>query len=115
MKKGCFIIAISILTIILAVVIYVFKFHEDKVFSFVKPMIIGKSEEEFYKKIDNLENNTNADSLKKIVGLYIKNLDISKEVTVEQINDFFEKANQAVSDGEIDSLELENISHYTNK
>lgn len=115
MKKGCFLISISFLTIIIAIIIYVFKFHEEKVFGFFKPMIIGKSEENLYERLNNLENNTNADSLKKIVGHYIKSLDKSKEVTAEQIKDFFEKANQSLRDGAIDSLELENLSHYLKK
>lgn len=112
MKKGCFLVAISILTVIIAAVIYVFRFHEDDIIKMVKPLVLGESEEELYEKIDHLKVRDNTDSLKKVVVSFVKNLETSHKIDLEHVEDFFKKANQMVDDGRVDSVELSSLSYF---
>lgn len=112
MKKGCFLVSISILTILIAAVIYILKFHQNDLLKMVKPMVVSASEKELYAKIDHLSSRENLDSLKRVVELFIKDIDNSHKIDFTSTHNFFEKANKIVDDGKIDSTELNELTNY---
>lgn len=112
MKKGCFLVSISFLTVIIAAGIYLIKFHQDDLLRMIKPMVVSTSEKDLDAKIDHLSARENSDSLKKVIGLFIKNIDNSHKIDFKQVHNFFEKANKIVYDGRIDSVELNELTGY---
>jgi len=111
MKKGCFIIVLVLLTVIVAGVIYFFKYREGDVIEVLKPMIIGSIESEINKKIEEAEKSAYSDSLKAAFNKLINDIKKKSEIDIEKADHIFNNVRFALSDGKIDSLELSQIKN----
>jgi hypothetical protein len=116
MKKGCFISVIVILTILLLIVFYLFKFHGDEILELGKNKIVELAETKFYDDIDNLSENKYSDSLKIVLQNYfnsIDSLDIKEEMN--KIDELSDGLNAIFNDSKIDSAEFEFITKVLTK
>jgi len=96
MKKGCFIIVLVLLTVIVAGVIYFFKYREGDVIEVLKPMIIGSIESEINKKIEEAEKSAYSDSLKAAFNKLINDIKKKSEIDIEKADHIFNNVRFAV-------------------
>ncbi|MCX6150231.1 MAG: hypothetical protein NTX22_06890 [Ignavibacteriales bacterium] len=109
MKKGCFIILLVVLTVIISVIIYIFKNHKNDVIGIFKPVIISSVESELSKKIDSVKNSIYKDSLKSIIADYMILIKKRKDFSMDKAGNYFDQVKFALMDGKIDSIEIKNL------
>ncbi len=109
MKKGCFIIVLVLITVVVAAVIYFFKYREGYIVEVLKPVIVSSIEDEITKKIKEAEKNAYSDSLKTAFNELIIKVKKESEIDIEKADHVFNSIRFALSDKKIDSLELSSI------
>jgi hypothetical protein len=109
MKKGCFIIVLVLITVVIAAVIYFFKYREGDIVEVLKPMIVSSVEDEINKKISEAKKNAYSDSLKTAFDKLILKVKKESEIDIEKADLIFNSIRFALSDKKIDSLELSSI------
>lgn len=106
MKKGCFVTAIVLFTLIVGVVVYLVKYKKDSFKEFAKEKIINAGLSEFHSGMDSVKASIYKDSLRtdieKFVGI-TKNLPFDK--AIEEVQDVFGEARSIMKDMEIDSAD----------
>jgi hypothetical protein len=112
MKKGCFVRAIIIITILTAALLYIVKhkFH-DLIFIPGKHVVISK----LNKKLDFLKDSPEKDSLKILIDDYVNNIKDTKDINDESIQAFADSLSNIVQDGVVNKTELRNFSEIVKK
>lgn len=108
-RKGCFLGLLVILTVIIAIVIYFFKYHKNEVEGIFKPVVLSSMKNDIFEKLNNVETNKYKDSLKSIISDYIVQIKNKENFKLEKAGNFFENIKITLNDGIIDSLEIINI------
>lgn len=114
MKKGCFIPAIIISTILLAIIFYIFtnKF-DDFILKPAKNLTHNIVFGEIEKKLNNLnQNSTNVDSLKKLITIYIDDVFKAENINVNEIVKMADSINVFLTDSLITNDEVKRF--YSN-
>ena len=108
-RKGCFLGLLVILTVIIAIVIYFFKYHKNEVEGIFKPVVLSSMKNDIFEKLNNVETNKYKDSLKSIISDYIVQIKNKENFKLEKAGNFFENIKITLNDEIIDSLEIINI------
>lgn len=113
MKKGCFVSTISLLTILVAVFIYLIK-NQPQVFEdMFRPFIVDISSKDMMKNIDEkVKESKYKDSVKTLVKLYSNKMIKEKKAGIDQTGDFVDIIQSVIRDGIIDSAEINEIHKY---
>ncbi len=109
MKKGCFIVVLILITVVVAGIIYFFKYRQGDIIDVIKPMIVSSVEDEINKKINETEKNVYTDSLKASFNKLIIRVKKESEIDIEKADHIFNAIRFALSDKKLDSLELSSI------
>lgn len=112
MKKGCFLSAIILLTIIIGAGIYVFREYGNQFENYGKVKIMELVSEKVVKKIDELKSNSYRDSLKAFITYQTENL--KKQNIEDAFNNFqviMDKTKIIIKDGIIDSAEFSSLKN----
>ncbi len=113
MKKGCFLTAIILFTIIVGITFFVIRNYGDEILDSAKEVVIDFSSDDIVESIGEIENNQYKDSLKVIVDEYvnrIKEKDFNE--AVNESSDFFERLKFLVHDGVVDSSDIFLLRKY---
>jgi hypothetical protein len=107
MKKGCFIKSIVILTIFVAAITYIIQYKsEEWIVTPGKKILTPVIEKAFLNDLQYVQESPEKDSLFKIVGSFIKEIDLLKENDSLKIN-FFNRINLIVADSIVTVSELD--------
>lgn len=106
MKKGCFIIVFTILTILIAAGIYIFKNHKDLPMALLKPIILNSIKDDYDEAIQKYKITSNKAALDSLVSNYIDHARKNSNFRLEQLDTFFSQFRISVRDGMVDSTEL---------
>ncbi len=110
MKKGCFLLVIVTLTVLILVVFYAIRFHGDELLDVGTGKLVELAQSKIEKDILELEYNQYVDSLKEYTINYfsqINSLDI--EVKLERIEELTDGLEVIFMDSRIDSTEYDFI------
>jgi hypothetical protein len=108
-RKGCFIGLLIILTVVIAGIIYFFKYHKNEVQGIFKPVVLSSLKNDIFEKLNKIHSNNYKDSLKSIVSDYITQIKNKENFNLENAGHFFDNIKIILSDSVIDSLEIKNI------
>lgn len=110
MKKGCFISAIVILTIIVAVILYIFQYHlDDFIINPGRKLIAEFIRDELESKMEFVKNSPEKMELKNLLKDVSENTELLKQFTKEEVNKITTLIESAIADSIIERDELENI------
>ena len=116
MKKGCFISAVVVFTILVGIVVYFVKYKKDFFKNFSKDKIIGVAVDEFDKKLNNVKASVYRDSMKIAVHNF---LDESKKYNfdsaITRLQDVMDEARFLYHDGIVDSADFNHIKQIINR
>lgn len=108
MKKGCFIKVIVLFTILIAVLVYLFKYkYDDFVLSPVKSFIATNITEDLKSRFEFVENNEAKDSLLNFVNDYILSIKNFEDLKKNRLNDLINSTENIFSDSLITIEEFE--------
>jgi hypothetical protein len=111
MKKGCFITAIVVATIVVGAVMYIFQNHFDSlILNPGKKLIAGFVKKELNQKMDPVADSPEKKELIKLIQNYSENIEAIKKIKEEDVNRIVTAIENAVSDSVIKKSELEEIS-----
>jgi len=111
MKKGCFITAVVVFTILLGTALYIFQNHfDDLVVNPGKKWLAGFVKDELDAKLISVIDSPEKTELKKLISDYSENTEALKKLTEKDINKLITAVESAMSDSIIQKLELEEIS-----
>jgi hypothetical protein len=89
MKKGCFITTVVLFTIIVAGVVYVFKYKKDFLKEFSKKKVMDLAMNEFDKKLTDVKASVFKDSLQSSLHSFInENKHFPFDTAMERIKEF---------------------------
>lgn len=113
MKKGCFITAVVLFTIIVAAVVYVVKYKKDFLKELSKNKIMDLAINEFDKKLTKVQPSAYKDSLQNELHKFFRqNEHIPFDSAMERVKGAVSEAQHLVRDNKIDSLEFNNFKKY---
>jgi hypothetical protein len=116
MKKGCFITAITLFTIIIAVGLFLYRKYWPEIEKVGKEKIIEFAIKDLDKKLNELDRSRYNDSLKLFL---VKSVNYFKSISFEEgINQFSEIIDQTnffINDGKIDSIEFKALKNMARK
>ncbi|MEW6194732.1 MAG: hypothetical protein AB1521_06235 [Bacteroidota bacterium] len=116
MKKGCFLTSIIILTIVVAIGLYLYKKYGHEFADYGKEKILEVSINEINEEIDKLEKSIYQDSLKIMLKQQAaKYKDVNFEDTMNKYGDFIDQMKFFIHDGKIDSIEYIALKNMTIK
>lgn len=119
MKKGCFLSALVILTILIGAAIYIVRNHsknvEKTVVTWVKPFVIKNMYKEADEKLQKINDPVYKDTLKAIVRDYISVIEKSDSFDLNQAQDFQDELNTIFHHSRIDSANISQLTKYLNK
>lgn len=116
MKKGCFLSAIIILTIVISVGLYLYRKFGNEISDYGKEKILQVSINEMYEEIDKLEKSIYQDSLKVLLKQQLtKYKDVNFENAMNKYGDFVDQMKFFIHDGKIDSIEFTALKNMTIK
>jgi len=111
MKKGCFITAIAVITIIVGAVLYVFQNHFDNfILNPGKKIIAGIVKDELAKKMNSVKESSEKTEMMEAIKRFSENTEALKLVSEDDVNDLITEIKAAAADSVIDKLELKEIS-----
>lgn len=110
MKKGCFLSAIFVLTILIGSGLYLYKKYGDEIIPFSKEKIIDYAFNELKNKVDEIEYSKYKDSLRIFIDL--KRLQFN-ENAADEYTEMVTKIKYYINDGKIDSTEFVELKKYT--
>lgn len=115
MKRGCFISAVVLFTLIVGTVVYFVKYKKDFFKNFSKDKIIGVAVDEFDKKLNDVKASVYRDSMKIAVHNF---LDESKKYNfnsaITRLQDVMDEARFLYHDGIVDSADFNHIKQIIN-
>ncbi|MFZ1290037.1 MAG: hypothetical protein WAR79_08100 [Melioribacteraceae bacterium] len=107
MKKGCFLTVIISLTIIVAAIFYIIKYHGEDLLDIGKDKVIEFAQSKINSDLNNLENKQYVDSLKIVMNKFFKDFENKDlESKLDKLNDFSQNIEVIVKDSKIDSVEF---------
>lgn len=111
MKKGCFITAVVVFTILLGAALYIFQNHFDTlVLNPGKKLLAGFVKNELEEKLEVVVDSPEKTELKKLIRDFTKNTDALKKLKEKDISKLISTIESAMSDSLIQKSELEEIS-----
>jgi arsenate reductase-like glutaredoxin family protein len=111
MKKGCFITAVIVFTILLGAALYIFQNHFDTlILNPGKKLLAGFVKDELDKKLVVVADSPEKTELKKIISDFSKNTEALKKLEEKDVNKLIATIESAMSDSIIQKSELEEIS-----
>ncbi|MGE5431457.1 MAG: hypothetical protein ACM3QX_10300 [Syntrophomonadaceae bacterium] len=115
MKKGCFVTAIVILTVLTGAGIYLFKYHKDMVILWVKPLIVSNIHKETEKEIAKIKNSQYKDTLRSIVNEYVNVVKNNDHFNLDKGQDFMDELQFILHRKKIDSTDIRQLTEFLNK
>ncbi|MCW8805206.1 MAG: hypothetical protein OQK56_02000 [Ignavibacteriaceae bacterium] len=112
MKKGCFIQSVVIVTILIAVVVYIIKYKlDDWLVKPSKELILTELSKNWDKETAYIKESVEKDSLKSLMNYYLENIKTIKEVVNLDEDIFLNELeisieDSLITDGEISKLTL---------
>ena len=113
LRRGCFLVSLIFLTVLIAFGIYYFKYEKNKVTEFIKPVVISSLKHELSEKVDKLEANRFKDSLRSIIKDYITVLEKRRDKDLEWMksSQFMNNLKIILDERKVDSLEINNLKN----
>ncbi len=111
MKKGCFIQFVVILTIIIAVIIYIIEYKLDD--WLVKPgkkLILSEVSKNWEKETAYIKASVEKDSLKSLMKYYLENIKTIEDVVNLEEDIFLSQFKIAIEDSLITDNEISNLT-----
>lgn len=107
MKKGCFLSAVILLTIIIGVGLYLYKTNKNIIKDFGKENVLAMISSQIERRFDKLKSNEYKDSLRVLIKreMNLRNKKRFAEA-VDQIGDFAKQIKDYARDLKLDSLEF---------
>jgi tRNA C32,U32 (ribose-2'-O)-methylase TrmJ len=116
MKKGCFIQSVVIVTILIAVAVYIIKYKLDD--WLVKPgkeLILTELSNNWEKETAYIKESVEKDSLKSLMKYYLENIKTMKEVVNLDEEIFLNELDRATEDSFITKKEISKLSSLLKK
>ncbi|MBK8946496.1 MAG: hypothetical protein IPM32_14670 [Ignavibacteriae bacterium] len=107
MKKGCFLTVIITLTVIVATIFYLIKFHGEDLINIGKDKVLEFAESKLNSDLDNLQNKEYVDSLKFEMKKFFtgfENKNVEKKIN--KLEELSQNIELIIKDSKIDSLEF---------
>ena len=111
MKKGCFIQSVVIVTILIAVAVYIIKYKLDD--WLVKPgkeLILTELSNNWEKETAYIKESVEKDSLKSLMKYYLENIKTMKEVVNLEQDIFVSEFEVAIEDSLITDKEISKLT-----
>jgi len=111
MKKGCFIQSVVIVTILIAVAVYIIKYKLDD--WLVKPgkeLILTELSNNWEKETAYIKESVEKDSLKSLMKYYLENIKTMKEVVNLEQDIFLSEFEVAIEDSLITDKEISKLT-----
>lgn len=111
MKKGCFIQSVVIVTILIAVVVYIIKYKLDD--WLVKPgkeLILTELTKNWENETAYIKESIEKDSLKSLMKYYLENIKTMEEVVNLEEDIFFSEFELSIEDSLITDNEISNLT-----
>ncbi|MDH3269378.1 MAG: hypothetical protein OEM46_11045 [Ignavibacteria bacterium] len=111
MKKGCFIQSVIIVTIIIAVIIYIIEYKLDD--WLVKPgkkLILSEVSKNWEKETAYIEASVEKDSLKSLMNYYLENIKTMEDIVNLEEDIFLSQFKIAIEDSLITDNEISNLT-----
>jgi hypothetical protein len=111
MKKGCFIQSVVIVTILIAVVVYIIKYKLDD--WLVKPgkeLIVTELTKKWENETAYIKESVEKDSLKSLMKYYLENIKTMKEVVNLDEDIFLSEFELVIEDSLITENEISNLT-----
>jgi len=116
MKKGCFISAVVVFTLLVGIVVYFVKYKKDFFKNFSRDKIIGAAVDDFDKKLKDVKASVYRDSMKIVVHNF---LDESKKYNfdsaITRLQDVMDEARFLYHDGIVDSADFNHLKQIINR
>jgi hypothetical protein len=111
MKKGCFITAIFVITLIVGTALYIFQNHFDTlVLNPGKKLLAGFVKKDLEEKLEVVIDSPEKTELKNLIKSYAENTEAIKKLKEKDIDEIISVIESTVSDSVINKSELEKIS-----
>lgn len=111
MKKGCFITAIVVSTIILGTVLYLFQNHFDSIFGGTgRKIIAGFVKNNLNKQMEVVVETPEKDKLVQLINDLAENTKALRELKENDVNQLIDMIENAIVDSVIQKSELDEIS-----
>ncbi|MCU7490905.1 MAG: hypothetical protein HF300_10095 [Ignavibacteria bacterium] len=115
MKKGCFVTAIIILTILLGSGIYIFRNHKGVLLRWAKPFVVSKVQKETEKKIALIKDDQYKDTLRSIINEYVEVVENNDNYDINKGKDFMDELQSILHRKQIDSTDIRQLTEFLNK
>lgn len=111
MKKGCFIQSVIIVTIIIAVVVYIIKYKlEDWIFKPGKEIILSELADSWDDDTAFIKESVEKDSLKSLMKYYFENIKTIEEVVNLDQDIFLKEFKDLIDDSLVTEKEISNLT-----
>ena len=111
MKKGCFIQAVLIITILVAAAIYIIQYKLDD--WFIKPtkdLLVNEVVENWDEKVKHINDSVHKDSLKALMLLYIENVKSMEEIVNLEEENFLKEIKVVINDSIITEEDISKLN-----
>ena len=115
-RKGCFIQSVIVLTILVAVIVYLIQYKlDDWIIGPGKKIVLNEIAKHWDTETEYIKVSAEKDSLKSILNYYLKNIKTAKEVVNLEKDKFFIEFSDAVEDSLITEKEISILSQLLKK
>ena len=115
-RKGCFIQSVIVLTILVAVIVYLIQNNfEDWIIGPGKKLVLNEIAKNWDTETAYIKESSEKDSLKSLLNYYLKNIKTAKEVVNLEKDKFFIEFSDAVEDSLITEKEISILSQLLKK
>ncbi len=111
MKKGCFIQAVLIITILVAAAIYIIQYKLDD--WFIKPtkdMLVNEVVENWDEEVKHINDSVHKDSLKALMILYMENVKSMEEIVNLEEEKFLKEIKVVINDSIITEEDISKLT-----
>jgi hypothetical protein len=111
MKKSCFIQAVVIVTILVAVIIYIIQYKLDD--WFIKPaknILVSEATKNWDNEVKHIKDSALKDSLKSLLIYYIENVKSMEEVVNLDTEIFLKEFNLVIEDSTISDEDISKLT-----
>ena len=116
MKKGCFISAVVVFTILVGAVVYFVKYKKDFFKNFSKEKIIRVAVNEFDKKLNDVKSSVYRDSMKIAVHNFLEeSKKVNFDSAITRLQNVMDEARFLYHDGIVDSTDYNHIKLILNR
>ena len=115
-RKGCFIQSVIVLTILVAVIVYLIQNNlDDWIIGPGKKIVLDEIAKNWETETAYIKESPEKDSLKSLLNYYLNNIKTAKEVVNLEDDKFFIEFNDAVEDSFISENEISILSTLLNR